>query len=250
MFGAQRAAPRCRRRRCPNGSRQVRLPRDALTKRGPGPFGARLQFVLSGATLPRLVAPCCEGGEGRRTPARHSLGAAAPAVNYALRVRVEPDGQYARSGQDRSMRSVPVLCCVVSGALLLPATAGAMSAVAPSVAVSPKVVLRGGSIMVTGRHWPRRTRVELLIGPPRSEAGHVAWVTTTSSGTLRKQLPIARRAATGRFVLLACIRSCRVKAQAPFRIVSGFSGAAANHDLTGDRLYSICQSPAAWASRG
>jgi hypothetical protein len=111
-------------------------------------------------------------------------------------------------------------------------TAGAVAAVAPSVSVSPTIVLRGDSLTVTGRHWPRRTRVELLIGPPRSEASHVAWVTTTSSGALRKRLPIARRGATGRFVLLACRRSCRVKAQASFRIVAGFSGAAANDGRT------------------
>ncbi len=128
------------------------------------------------------------------------------------------------------MRIVPALCCVVTAALLLPVTAAPATVTAPSVAVSPKVVLRGGSLVVTGRHWPRRARVELLIGPPRSEASHVAWVTTTRSGTLHRRLPIARDAATGRFVLLACRRSCRVKAQASFRIVTAFAGAlAAGH---------------------
>ncbi len=127
------------------------------------------------------------------------------------------------------MRSLPVLLCVVGAALLLPVTTGAVST-APSVSVSPKIVLRGGSLVVTGRHWPHRARVELLIGPPRSEADHVAWVTTTSSGTLRKRLPISRHAATGRFVLLACRRSCRVKAQASFRIVAVRAPARWQHD--------------------
>lgn len=115
------------------------------------------------------------------------------------------------------MHRVRVVCFVVSAAVLI-GPAGAVSAVAPSVSVSPTVVHRGDSILVTGRHWPAGTRVELLIGPPRSEASHVAWVTTTRSGALRRRLVIARDARRGRSVLLACRRSCRVKAQASFRV--------------------------------
>ena len=49
MFGAKLAAPRCRRRRRPTGSRRVgvsELP-DAPPERGPWPFGARMRFVRS-----------------------------------------------------------------------------------------------------------------------------------------------------------------------------------------------------------
>lgn len=129
----------------------------------------------------------------------------------------------------RRIAAVVSLSALIAGLL----GAVAVSAVAPSVSVSPTSVVPGHSVLVTGRHWPRRVRVELLIGPPQSEASHVAWVTTTSSGTLRKRLAIARRAATGRFVLLACRRSCRVKVQASFRIVAGFAGAAAVRARTG-----------------
>lgn len=111
------------------------------------------------------------------------------------------------------------LSATVSAAL----AAGLLSAApapaaAPSVSVSPTAVKRGGTLIVTGRHWAPRSRVELLIGPPRSEASHVAWATASTAGIVRARIPIARHAHTGRFVLLACRRSCRIKAQASFRI--------------------------------
>lgn len=72
--------------------------------------------------------------------------------------------------------------------------------------------------MVTGKGWPRNVRVQLLIGPPRSEADHVAWARTGGAGTFRRSLTIGTRARTGPAVLLACRRECRDKASATFRI--------------------------------
>jgi hypothetical protein len=89
-------------------------------------------------------------------------------------------------------------------------------------------VVRGGSILVTGRHWAPRATVQLLIGPPRSEADPVGSVRTTAAGTFRRRLPIAAGARPGRYVLLACRRSCRVKASATLRILApGFTDSLA-----------------------
>jgi len=62
--------------------------------------------------------------------------------------------------------------------------------------------------------------VQLLIGPPRSEAEHVATARTTSSGTFRRTFvpPAWAQERLGRWIVLACRRDCRVKATASFRL--------------------------------
>lgn len=107
-------------------------------------------------------------------------------------------------------------------AAVAPAVEDASSATAkPTVQVSPSSVKRGKAITVTGSHWARRATVDLLIGPPQSEATRVATVRTTSGGAFRRKLvpPAWVQARIGRWVLLACRRDCRVKASATFRIV-------------------------------
>jgi len=106
-------------------------------------------------------------------------------------------------------------------AAVAPAVEDASSATAkPGVHVSPSSVKRGKAITVTGSHWPRRATVDLLIGPPRSEATRVAGVRTTSGGSFRRTLvpPAWVQARLGTWVLLACRRDCRVKATATFRL--------------------------------
>ena len=90
----------------------------------------------------------------------------------------------------------------------------------PTVDVAPAIVKRGHAITVTGSRWRRRATVELLIGPPRSEGTHVATVRTTSTGTFKRKLtpPAFVQARTGRWVLLACRRECRIKAVHSFRV--------------------------------
>ncbi len=84
--------------------------------------------------------------------------------------------------------------------------------------VSPAAVRAGHVITVTGRGWPRNAGVELLIGPPRSEASHGAWARTTSAGTFSKRVRLWSRMKAGRWVLLGCRRACRIKAAASFRV--------------------------------
>lgn len=102
--------------------------------------------------------------------------------------------------------------------LALGAAGIAVAATRPSVRVAPTTVERGELLTVSGTGWARSANVELLVGPPRSEADHVGSVRTTSRGTFRRRLRISSRAATGRFVLLACRRECRVKATVSFRV--------------------------------
>ena len=112
----------------------------------------------------------------------------------------------------------PTAILFMLGVLLLIAAVPAAAFAAPSVSVSPKRVPRGGTLVVTGKGWPRNVRVQLLIGPPRSEADHVAWARTGGAGTFRRSITIGARARTGPAVLLACRRECRDKASVTFRI--------------------------------
>lgn len=134
------------------------------------------------------------------------------------------------------------LVSAAAAAGLLAASAGVGAGVAsdpaprssatPSVRVVPSVVQRGNRITVTGRNWPRNVIVELLIGPPRSEAEPVGRARTTSTGAFRRYLRIASTTAPGRWVLLGCRRECRVKAVRSFRVISRSGSAPSRPQAT------------------
>lgn len=98
------------------------------------------------------------------------------------------------------------------------ATATTSATARPTVRITPLEVRRGGRILVTGRDWARNAIVDLLIGPPRSEADPVGRARTTSGGSFRRHLRIAAKTKPGRRVLLGCRRECRVKAVKSFRV--------------------------------
>lgn len=126
----------------------------------------------------------------------------------------------ALGARDRLSLVIAGVCAFVLVAVV-PAIDDASSTTAqPAVRVSPASVARGHAITVTGKHWPRRVTVQLLIGPPQSEAEPVATARTTSTGTFRRRFvpPPYIQARLGRWVLLACRRECRVKATATFRL--------------------------------
>lgn len=122
-------------------------------------------------------------------------------------------------------RLLPVLVVVaavsVAGAIRPAPDPASSASTHPRVGVSPTTVKRGQAITVTGSYWRRSAEVQLLIGPPRSEAGLVATVRTTSRGTFRRRLtpPAFVQRRLGRWVLLACRRDCRVKAVKNFTLV-------------------------------
>src|SRR5688500_18778045 len=114
-----------------------------------------------------------------------------------------------------------VAAAALTASLVLGAGPASSTTANPTVDVSPTTVKRGSSFTVTGSGWRREAPVRLLIGRPRSEATYVATVRTTSRGTFRRKLtpPAWVQARTGRWVLLACRRDCRIKAVKNFRIV-------------------------------
>ena len=101
-------------------------------------------------------------------------------------------------------------------ALVLPgATLGAGQ---PRLRIVDATVPVGGTLVAVGSGWPAASRVQLLIGPPQAGAVVVATARTTNRGSFRKGMRLSTRWKRGRYVLLACRRSCRVKVAANFRV--------------------------------
>jgi len=119
-----------------------------------------------------------------------------------------------------TLPSMRLSLALVLLALAVPVAAGSPPArsAGVSVRVSPTVVHAGHVITVTGRGWPRNAGVELLIGPPYSEASHITWARTTHAGTFSKRIRIGSHTKAGRWVLLGCRRACRIKAAANYRV--------------------------------
>ena len=98
-------------------------------------------------------------------------------------------------------------------------TGVAATAVRPTLTLKPKFVTRQGTIRITGTHFRPRLRVTLYLRqPPRLQKTRIA---TTRAGrrggfTFRYRLP--QSLTSGRHVVVACQRSCRVKATALFTV--------------------------------
>jgi hypothetical protein len=129
-------------------------------------------------------------------------------------VRREPGGRSSR--RQTSIRSLTALVILV---LVLAGLAGA--ATKPTLKVTPSTVKQGGKVTFTGAHWPKRTKVSLLLGFPNSDAAKFATVATTTTGTFRYTLPIKPSAPKGKYVVLACRKNCQVKVQRNMTIVAG-----------------------------
>jgi hypothetical protein len=116
-------------------------------------------------------------------------------------------------------RSLLALACFAACA-----TGAAAAGAAPqqsgagTLRLEPQRVGVGERLTVTGRQWPARVRVRLLVGPPASEASPVKRVRTNGRGRFRTHVRIASSATPGPYVMLACRRQCAVKRSASFRI--------------------------------
>lgn len=89
----------------------------------------------------------------------------------------------------------------------------------PKLMVEPDTITSGESIVVEGRGWPRRKRVQLLIGEPASEPFPAGKVRANRKGRFSRRLgPI--EADPGRWIVLGCrpAGSCRKRAKASFEI--------------------------------
>ena len=90
----------------------------------------------------------------------------------------------------------------------------------PTLRLTPSVIRPGDRVTFTGSHWPADRRVTLLIGPPFSEADEFSSARTGSRGRFRKAFRFPASAEPGRYVVLACRRSCRQKASADLTITA------------------------------
>lgn len=90
----------------------------------------------------------------------------------------------------------------------------------PTLRVRPATISPGDTVTFSGSGWPANRVVELLIGPPRSEADRFTSARTGPGGRFRTSFTFPTAIQPGRYVVLACRRSCRVKVSAPLRVRS------------------------------
>ena len=88
----------------------------------------------------------------------------------------------------------------------------------PKVRVKPSVIAIGGKIKVRGYHFYAKKKVTLYIGVPNSEGMKVGSKRTNKRGSFKKSLKLSSSIDPGKYVVLACQRSCRTKATKSFRI--------------------------------
>ena len=113
-----------------------------------------------------------------------------------------------------------VIAAVVGGGLAVAARPGPSGrANGPQLTVEPEAAAPGGTVVLRGRGFPRNAAIDLLAGPPHSEAQRIGGARTGRRGGFRATIQIRSQADAGRLVALACYDACRVKAGARFRIV-------------------------------
>ncbi len=113
-------------------------------------------------------------------------------------------------------RPLPPLLAAAVAALAISA-AGASAA--PRVTATPSVLTPNSPVTLDAFGMRPGTRVTFMIGPPNSEASPIAAATATSAGRARVRVGVDPSAGTGRWIILACQRECRVKAATPLTIV-------------------------------
>jgi hypothetical protein len=85
--------------------------------------------------------------------------------------------------------------------------------------VKPPLVIRGGTIRITGTGFRPSVKVTLHIGRPRSDnTSRIGSVKAKPNGRFVFSKSISRSTAAGSWVVLACQASCRTKATALFRV--------------------------------
>lgn len=90
---------------------------------------------------------------------------------------------------------------------------------APAIRLVPAVAHPGAPVAIVGTGWSAGTAVELLAGPPHSEADRFATARADAHGAFRKPTRLAKNAVPGSYVFVACQRQCRLKATAVLHIV-------------------------------
>jgi hypothetical protein len=124
----------------------------------------------------------------------------------------------------QAMRRTRIALPLIAAALVCAAPAGAARSgrgpVEPQLTAEPQTAVPGGTVVLSGRGFPRNASIALLAGPPRSEAQRIGGAQTGRRGAFTATIRIRPQAAAGRLVALACYDACRVKATVHFRIVA------------------------------
>jgi hypothetical protein len=103
-------------------------------------------------------------------------------------------------------------------ALSLAGLAGGTASVA-KLKVAPPMVVRGGTITITGTGFRPSAKVTLALGRPRSDnTARIGSVMAKANGRFTFNKTISRSTGAGSWVALACQASCRTKATALFRV--------------------------------
>lgn len=115
------------------------------------------------------------------------------------------------------MRRSALLVAALAGPSLV-GVAGGTTARA-KLQITPLVAARGATVTVKGTGFTPKVNVTIDVGRRNSEpTAHWATVNASAGGGFRYGKVISRSTAAGTYVVVACQRSCRVKATATFRV--------------------------------
>jgi hypothetical protein len=120
----------------------------------------------------------------------------------------------------RSVVAVPVVAAALACGGLAGAARPHRPPAGPQLTAQPEAAAPGEAVVLRGSGFPRNASIELLGGPPHSEARRIGDARTGRRGAFVATIRIRSQADPGRLVALACYDACRVKATARFRIVA------------------------------
>jgi hypothetical protein len=116
------------------------------------------------------------------------------------------------------MRRTYTLLFAVVGALFLAGLAGGTASMA-KLKVQPPMVIRGGTITITGTGFRPSVKVTFALGRPHSDkTARIGSVMAKANGRFTFNKTISRSTGAGSWVALACQAGCRTKATALFRV--------------------------------
>jgi hypothetical protein len=114
-----------------------------------------------------------------------------------------------------------LLAAAVAAPLVATAPVSGMPIDARKTTISafPKQVVRGKTLHVSGRGWPAKKKIDILVGPVKSESTRIAIVKSKRNGRFKRDIVISGIATPGRYVVQACRNDCAKKRQVRFRIL-------------------------------
>ncbi|MCW2951349.1 MAG: hypothetical protein JWQ48_519 [Conexibacter sp.] len=129
-------------------------------------------------------------------------------------------------------RRTPTVLFVLTLAAASATTTGALTAAAARarsqlagdaaalrLTVTPIHVRQGGTMVLHGAGFPAQARVLLQATPPQGPRRALGTARAGSSGTFDATIRIARRAALGVYVAIACPGACTRQATVSFRVM-------------------------------